>query len=666
MMFFIMFLSCTYFSEVFASGNESKVPVSDSSRKTQTLTKKEIKDRINVVFNLAMNKWGMKQYTTALTFIDQAISFTDQLGSSGRIHKSEMIFTKIQILLDNRDHMEGENLFKELHAMNIIPKKALSYLEGRIQLEKGDQQLAEKCLKEAISWNGELRHISISGLLKNIQAPLGRALLNQDKLDEALPYLEAARASGHEDANADFGYLLVKKGKRDQGESIIRKYANQGDPLSKTRLAELLCEEGRYQEAISILQDVTSQSNQSRFMKLNRFFLGRVFAQVGLFEEAVSLLLTLAQEPDFHGKVNYVLGDIYLQTKNFESALSAFIESAKQGYIRSNLRLGMLYYDQKNYDLAHSFFAQAAKSKDNYEALMNQGNILILNQDYRKAKDVFAILANKGLVAAKVRLVATHYLLGEIDQAIKLMQKVIHKDHDDSFENIETMTFLLREGKHSEEEILSYETYFLRRAKTALLVNSPTAEVKNTSVSNSSSSLFGLSVEQNVNLKKYYPRVAEKETQLEESPVSREKTPSVAARPKTEHTSYKTAEELLGGNSKHYEVFYRFFLPLIGDVRIGSLEISREDAENLIKKLGGMPESGKGRHRKITFMALSDSNAELEDESPFLIAPERMYILSSQYLKPYQILGLREIFLERRLYPKELESLLVEKGLLKL
>jgi tetratricopeptide (TPR) repeat protein len=218
-------------------------------------------------------------------------------------------------------------------------------------------------------WTHTLAFASGNPLAEN---NFGEALLNEDKVDEAIPHLQKALQlnPGYVEAHNNLGNALLRQGKLDEAISQFQTalkldpgyadaYHDLGDAFFKQ--GNLDAAIAQFEKALQINPDDTDAHNN----------LGNALLQKGKVDDAMAQFQTALQLkpglPDAHNN----LGNALLQQGNADEAITQF-QTALQLKPR---------YAEAHYDLGNAMFQKG----DVDGAILQYQQALQINSDYAKA-----------------------------------------------------------------------------------------------------------------------------------------------------------------------------------------------------------------------------------------------------------------------------------------
>ena len=159
---------------------------------------------------------------------------------------------------------------------------------------------------------------------------LGKALLNQSKIDAALSEFDAAVRLKPSDGEYyyDRGYVLFRLGKEDEGRADYEAAARLAPKSERVQngYAALLQHDGKIDEAIAARRQALRYSPKSLNARLG---LGELFLQKGQLDEAKKLLLEAVKIDGKNVQARDLLGKVYEQEGQASQAVAQFSEALR-------------------------------------------------------------------------------------------------------------------------------------------------------------------------------------------------------------------------------------------------------------------------------------------------------------------------------------------------
>ena len=141
-------------------------------------------------------------------------------------------------------------------------------------------------------------------------------------------------------------------------------FSQNGTDLKRSK-AVMLMNQGKYNEAISLLESIRSQSSSPDTL----FMLGVLYQKSLRFRDSVETLKQYASLRPSDDEYHYYLGYAYYNLKEIEPALDEFNKSYIFGVKTDSASYysGMIYFDRKDYTKALPFFVNASREGGEYE-----------------------------------------------------------------------------------------------------------------------------------------------------------------------------------------------------------------------------------------------------------------------------------------------------------
>jgi tetratricopeptide (TPR) repeat protein len=186
-----------------------------------------------------------------------------------------------------------------------------------------------------------------------------QALAGAGRVEEALT--ELAKEASTPALEAKKGELLLKAGRKAEGEQVLAALAEKGDAAAQVAAAQAYQRVDRYGDSIPLLQRVAAQQAS---LPIPGFLLGAAYERSGRRDEAVAeLRRVLKLDPNFHAALNY-LGYTYAEAgENLDEALdlvqrAVSLDPDNGAYIDS---LGWTYFRLGRNEAARGYLERAAR-----------------------------------------------------------------------------------------------------------------------------------------------------------------------------------------------------------------------------------------------------------------------------------------------------------------
>jgi tetratricopeptide (TPR) repeat protein len=260
---------------------------------------------------------------------------------------------------------------------------SISYYLARLDLVTGDSAAAIRGLAPLMSHPP----------FPDAAFYLGSAYLNQQRLDEAIKWLQRAAESDPRDFRASYrlARALQLKGLPEEAEREYARSTERREHYNESARQSVACVQALHKETAKAARDVCNRMfDASDPDKLTT--LGILYGQNGEYEEAIRPLETAAKlDPDSF-EVYHNLGLTYFRLRRFSEARAPLEKavSLRPDFFGSNALLGATLYSLKEDDAAYRVLDLAHKLKpgdaDTVELLFRVsvilGNKAVTARDY--------------------------------------------------------------------------------------------------------------------------------------------------------------------------------------------------------------------------------------------------------------------------------------------
>jgi protein O-mannosyl-transferase len=318
------------------------------------------------------------------------------------------------------------------------------------------------------------------------QNNLGNALLDEGKVDEAIPHFKEARRIKPEDAKAAFnlGNALIQKGELTEGIANLSQalqlkpdyaeaHINLGSALLKTGRVDDAA--GHFQKALQLEPAQPSAWNDLGYARLQQGAVEKATAcfqkamqldpmqpvtpdnianalmQQGKVDEAIGYYQKALQlKPEF-AEAEYNLGTALVQKNNLNDAIVHFRQALrlKPDYANAAYNIGIALFHQDKTDEAAAFFQKAIQINPDYaEAHYNLGNALIRQGKIDDGVTQFrkALQIEPGQLTTRNNLGYVLLQSGKVDEAIDEFQQVLQTQPDNANAHFNLGNALLQKG----------------------------------------------------------------------------------------------------------------------------------------------------------------------------------------------------------------------------
>ena len=213
-----------------------------------------------------------------------------------------------------------ENAIEVLNAgITSSSSPALDFVLGNFYLQKGELSLAESSYKNALKK---------MPLFVRCRANLGRVLIMQDKIDEAIKEFHSVLMEGQvtPETLTLIGYTFLLKGQSIPAETAYRHalLLKPEDTNAYLGLAKCLLEQERFREAVKILEDLLENNPQKQELW---FLLANTNLALNKPDRAIVVLESSRRLKIVSSAALATLGELYLNQGQAEDALTAYREA---------------------------------------------------------------------------------------------------------------------------------------------------------------------------------------------------------------------------------------------------------------------------------------------------------------------------------------------------
>jgi len=334
-----------------------------------------------------------------------------------------------------------------------------------------------------ILWTRSLAFTSDNIVAQN---NLGNALLDEGKVDEAIPHFKEARRIKPEDAKAAFnlGNALIQKGELREGivnlsqalqlkPDYAEAHINLGSAFLKTGKVEEAID--HFQKALQLEPDQPSAWNDLGYARLQQGAMDKATAcfqnaleldpaepvtqnnianalmQQGKVDESIGYYQKALQLKADFPEAEYNLGTALVQKNNLSDAIVHFQKALrlKPDYANAAYNIGIALFHQDKAREAEAFFRKAIEINPDYaEAHYNLGNALIRQgkiddgiAQFRKALQI-----EPGQLMTRNNLGYVLLQSGKVDEAIDEFKQVLQTQPDNANAHFNLGNALLQKG----------------------------------------------------------------------------------------------------------------------------------------------------------------------------------------------------------------------------
>ncbi|HWC58135.1 MAG TPA: tetratricopeptide repeat protein [Verrucomicrobiae bacterium] len=322
------------------------------------------------------------------------------------------------------------------------------------------------------------------------QNNLGNALLDEGKVDEAIPHFKEARRIKPEDAKAAFnlGNALIQKGELSEGIANLSQalqlkpdyaeaHINLGGAFLKTGKVDDAVD--HFQKALQLepaqpsawndlgyaqLQQGSAEKAAECFRKalqldptqpVTQDNIANTLMQQGKVDEAISYYQKALQLKPGFAEAEYNLGTAFVRKNNLADAMVHFQKALrlKPDYANAAYNIGIALFHQDKADEAVPFFLKAIQINPDYaEAHYNLGNALIRQGKVEDGIAQFrqALKIEPGQLMTRNNLGYVLLQSGKVDEAVAEFKQVLQTQPGNANANFNLGNAILRKGNADE------------------------------------------------------------------------------------------------------------------------------------------------------------------------------------------------------------------------
>ncbi|MBC7003566.1 PEP-CTERM system TPR-repeat protein PrsT [Photobacterium sp. BZF1] len=303
------------------------------------------------------------------------------------------------------------------------------YMLGKLYLEQGNYQSAEKELSKALKFGSDA---------KNIYPLLAQAMLNQNKLEEVILLLDESQAEGITRSPDLLGMAAIAEirlGNRDAAELLLKEAGNSS-LYSQLGNATLLADKEDIDGALEIVDALTNDPTANSDVWL---FKGHLESAKQDYKAAYESYSTGYEMSPYALQYTLFIAQVLVNDKRFEEAgplVDNLLKINDQSAIVNELKSILLYVDQNYADAKlHADRAINNGSRNLRVSTISGVSAFQLGQ-YEQAHRVFSRitpLVNDTHISHKL-LSVTQLKLGYVDEAVESLNSFnINSEQDSNF-----------------------------------------------------------------------------------------------------------------------------------------------------------------------------------------------------------------------------------------